>query len=683
MKKNESARTLTYLIAAGVAIGLALVLSPPGEITPKELLDLKVGSEFFDKFTNPNDATSIAVISYDEASATARRFAVSFQNGKWTIPSHHNYPADGQDRLAKTAGSVKGIKREELATSSKQEHERLGVIDPMDKDRAELKGRGQRLTLRKGEDELVDLIIGKPVKDRTGFYYVRKPGEDATFVAKLDINLSTKFSDWIETDLLKLNRDDLKEIVLDNYSIDKTQGVLIPGDVSKLERDKVADPWKLEGLDEAKEEVDVAKVNGMLGALDDLKIVGVRPKPKGFNPDLSLDPEFVKKQSDLANLARDLQASGFALSMDKKTKQFKLYSDQGDLTASTNKGVTYTLRFGDVFLGDETEIEIGGAADKDAEKKDADKKDGEEKKEGDESGDKAKAKDSLGKQSSRYLFVTASFDETFLGPRPEKPAPPELAAAEGDAPAVKPKQDAAAKAEHAQDSPPEEKSEKKSETKPDSDAKGDDAAKSPPEKASEEKAPADKSSEKSDESCTPPGAGDDEPQKGEEAKPGESDAKQEDVKKEAEKKETDKKEVPEGDTPQEDAKPEPGAAPVIKEQKKSAADLKKEYDGQVKKYEADLKAYEDKVATGKKQVDELNARFGAWYYVISADYFNKLHLARKELVKEKAKPADGKTTVDPQAPPQDEEAGDKPDDAEKDAAEKDTTEKSTKEPKED
>jgi hypothetical protein len=43
-------------------------------------------------------------------------------------------------------------------------------------------------------------------------------------------------------------------------------------------------------------------------------------------------------------------------------------------------------------------------------------------------------------------------------------------------------------------------------------------------------------------------------------------------------------------------------------------------------------------------VEELNARFGDWYYVISAENFNKLHLARKELVKEKGKPGDDKKT---------------------------------------
>ena len=626
-----------------------MLLSPPGEITPKELIESQVGKEFFKDFTNPNDATSITVVSYDEASATSRRFAVSFQNGKWTIPSHHNYPADGQDRLAKTASSVKGIKREELASTSKQVHEQLGVIDPLDKDRAELKGRGQRLMLKKGEDTLVDLIIGKQVKERPGFYYVRKPDEDATFVAKLDINLSTKFSDWIETDLLKLNRDDLTEIVLDNYSIDKTQGVLVKGDVSKLERDKSADPWKLEGLDEAKEEVDTTKVTGMMAALDDLKIVGVRPKPKGFKPDLTLDPEFAN-ENDLPKLARDLQKSGFFLSMDRRTKRLKLFSDQGDLLAATNKGVVYTLRFGDVFLGDESEIEIGGTANKDAEKKATRNKT--------ETTRQTNRREKMlsGKQSSRYLFVTASFDESYLGDRPVKPEPPAKAPYESDSPPEK------KSPEGSSEEKPEKKLEQSAEKSQD-DAKPDDKTENEAQAAG-----------KSDDNCTPPVTGDDEP------------AKEETEKKEPERKADAapdsgaKKENADGQTPKDDKKPDAATEPDAKDApekkpepkpeqpKKSAADLQKEYKEQVKKYEADLKSFEDKVAAGKKQANELNDRFSGWYYVISSDYFNKLHLSRKELVKDKTKPADGKAT-NPVIPP------------EGDGADDDPFEKDSKEPK--
>ena len=45
--------------------------------------------------------------------------------------------------------------------------------------------------------------------------------------------------------------------------------------------------------------------------------------------------------------------------------------------------------------------------------------------------------------------------------------------------------------------------------------------------------------------------------------------------------------------------------------------------------------YEQKVADGKKTVDELNERFKAWYYVISAASFDKLRLSRADLVQPK------------------------------------------------
>ena len=420
---NESARTITYVVVAFVAVGLALVLNPPREITPESLTKANVGKEFYPDFKPGRCATSIRVVAFDETKAKQRIFGVKLENGKWTIPTRHNYPADGADRLAKTATSVRRIKREELASNSVEDQEKLGVLDPLDKDLTKLKGRGQRITLNKGDTALVDLIIGKQLKDRPGFFYIRKPDEQATYVSKVSIELSTKFADWIETDLLKLDRNDLTEMeVVMNFEFQNANGrpKVAPGETNALVRDKPADPWKLEGL-EAGEEVNVTKVNEMVTALDDLKLVGVRPKPKGFKPDLTFDREFVKKQSDLDELVHDLHDRGFELVPDVENKMLKMYGDAGELIAGTNKGVVYTLKFGSVFLGDETEIEVGGAADKDEKPADTEAAD-----------DKTKAKANEGKQSSRYLFVTAGFDEKFLGPAPEKPAPPEEVASAAD-----------------------------------------------------------------------------------------------------------------------------------------------------------------------------------------------------------------------------------------------------------
>ncbi|MBS0267283.1 MAG: hypothetical protein JSS02_35490, partial [Planctomycetes bacterium] len=421
---------------------------------------------------------------------------------------------------------------------------------------------------------------------------------------------------------------------IDNYSIDKAERTITPGEISKLDRPKVADPWKLEGLDDTTGEVDVSKVNGMLGALDDLKIVGVRPKPKGFNPDLSLDREFVKRQADLDNLARDLSSAGFALTVDRKTKDYRLYSEQGDLVAATNKGARYLLRFGSVFLGDETEIEIGGASNKDEAK--AETKEGDEAA-GDQAPGKNKSKGAAPKQPSRYLFVTVSFDESLLGPKPQKPTPPEEIAAANDAagPAVK-----------APEKPAEKQPEGKAEDKaPECVQPQDDK---PAEPGAEDKKPAAEGDQKPDA-----------PQP--EAKP------EGDNKPEADKPTADKPaaENPEADKPAakkpDETKPE--AAPAAPP-KKTAEELKKEYEDALKKYQADLDAYDTKVAAGKKLVNDLNARFSGWYYVISADYFNKLHLTRKELIKEKdaGQPAGGNKPSKPEFPELDEDGKEKPDD---------------------
>ncbi|MBN1911079.1 MAG: DUF4340 domain-containing protein [Pirellulales bacterium] len=45
--------------------------------------------------------------------------------------------------------------------------------------------------------------------------------------------------------------------------------------------------------------------------------------------------------------------------------------------------------------------------------------------------------------------------------------------------------------------------------------------------------------------------------------------------------------------------------------------------------------YEDKIAQGKKRVEELNARFANWYYVISEDVYKKIHLSRADLIQKK------------------------------------------------
>jgi hypothetical protein len=146
---------------------------------------------------------------------------------RWTIPSHHGYPADGKDRLAKTAAGAIGITKDDFRTDNVADYEACGVIDPLDTANPSTTGRGKRVTI-KGENDVVlaDLIIGKSFEGREGFSLVRVPGEKRVYGARINLDVSTKFKDWIEADLMMIDKEEIDRFVLKDYSIDERSGRL-------------------------------------------------------------------------------------------------------------------------------------------------------------------------------------------------------------------------------------------------------------------------------------------------------------------------------------------------------------------------------------------------------------------------------------------------------------------------
>ena len=139
---------MTWAGAAVLLLLLAFLTAPRG-FTPDAFLDQ--GEAFFPEFTDPNVATTLEVIEFDEETAASRPFKVTFTQGKWTIPSHHDYPADGQDRLARTAAGVIDIRKDDFRSNNVADHEACGVIDPLDQTVTTLKGRGKRVTIKGGK----------------------------------------------------------------------------------------------------------------------------------------------------------------------------------------------------------------------------------------------------------------------------------------------------------------------------------------------------------------------------------------------------------------------------------------------------------------------------------------------------------------------------------------------------
>jgi hypothetical protein len=377
---SETRKTLTF---GGIALLLLVLvlLTAPKRVTPDALGDL--GETFFPEFTDPNVATTLEVIEFNEETATAVPFKVTFKEGKWTIPSHHDHPADGKDRLAKTAAGVIGITKDDYRSNSASDQELCGVVDPLDDTVSTLTGRGKRVTIRgEGDQVLADLIIGKKLEDRQNLYFIRVPGQKRIYASALDLDISTKFEDWIEKDLLNVEKDSIDQIVLRDYSINERTGQVVERDVVKL--DKKDGTWKTDRMPSRKE-VDSTKIGDLLTTIDELSIVGVRAKPQGLSSSLKRTEGGVSiTQADLLSL----QSKGYYF-----TRDGSLLSNEGEMEVRTTGGITYTLRFGEILYGTGEAISAGSDTSDDSQS---------------------------GPGENRYLFVTSSFDDSSL-PEPRKP----------------------------------------------------------------------------------------------------------------------------------------------------------------------------------------------------------------------------------------------------------------------
>ena len=331
---NELNKTLIFCAVAAV-LAAASVVVDPGTITP-EIFDDQ-GEPFFAGFSDALAPKAIEVIDYSEATATARPLKVEFKDNKWTIPSHHHYPADAEDRLAKTSAALMELRRDITVSDRIEDHSEYGVVDPIDQKVTSLAGRGKRVTLRdENGDVLADFVVGRTVPGKPGYRYMRVPGQRRTYAVKTDADVSAEFKDWIETDLLKLSTFDIRKVSINSYSINERRGIL--ENVERLTLTKKDGKWTMSGRGSPKEN----KTNDLTSALDNLRIVDIQPKP--------------------ANLTRDLKTQqGIRLSMDSvmslRQKGFlfaptgQLLSNEGEIIVETANGLQYTLRFGEIASG--------------------------------------------------------------------------------------------------------------------------------------------------------------------------------------------------------------------------------------------------------------------------------------------------------------------------------------------
>ncbi len=574
---SENAKTMTFVGVGLVAILLGIITAPSSAELDKTTL---VGKNLTDKFSSPEVAKRLRIVRFDQDTATPREFEVAEQNGLWSIPSKENYPADAAKQMAEAATSLMDRKILGVVSSNAGEHEQYGVIDPMQpKLEPGQKGVGTRVTMSdEGGKAVVDLIVGKAVRDAEKQRYVRLAGQDVVYVIEIDpAKLSTSFEDWIEKDLLKLHAYDLQQVQIKDYSAELVPVMTPEGpryrptwdphaDMTLKYADSPEAKWSAEKLRvfdakkgdyvdytlAADEELNEESLNALKTALEDLKIVDVVHKPQGLSNDLKAGQDFMKNDQRL----RQLASKGFTPAVTKEGGPLELVSSYGEAIATMKNGTKYVLRFGNL-----TNVTGGQDKEEKAPPKDAkpDAKD-------------AKADKGDKNEAHRYLFVMAEFDENSvkrpeLQKLPELPAKPEAKTAEA-APADKAKESAAKAGEKPADA--------QAAAKKDEAAKKDDAAAKKDDAAKKDAA--------------------------------------------AKKDEAAKKDAPatEKDTER-----------IMAERKMIEAENQKK-----------LADYQALVKKGQENVKDLNLRFGDWYFVVNDDVFRKIRLSKDKAVKKKEKKAD-------------------------------------------
>lgn len=138
---------------------------------------------------------------------------LAFKDGRWIVDSANGYPANAQAvrQLVLSATEADLVERK---TAKKDLHKMLGLAD----------GEGvgtARLIRFKGADGAIigEVLAGNARSDvpgtNTGGTYVRRPGEDQTWLANRPLDGTASLRDWVQTKLIDLPTDSIETVSIE------------------------------------------------------------------------------------------------------------------------------------------------------------------------------------------------------------------------------------------------------------------------------------------------------------------------------------------------------------------------------------------------------------------------------------------------------------------------------------
>lgn len=378
---REFTKTLLFV---GIAV---LTMFVAVSTRPKLNVDTNIGNDevgipLFAELVDTGSVTGLEVLSFDDEFGSLKPFKIEQERqGQWVIPSRERYPADAQDRVARAAAMFVDLKVLRVLSDQDAEHETFGVVEPkygQTKIGDEGVGTLFKVTGRSGDNAnatVAELIIGNPVKDLLGQYYVRRPGKSRVYQVEIDqaidpSNLSTEFTDWIDRRLLPFNVENIANVTLRNYttSIRNTpngeSGLnLAMSYIAELAESNpptaddappatVLPEWTLESFEELRdgnieksalgqgEILNQSRVRELKNALRDVLISNVQRKPAALAAKARAGDREITTPESSTSLAK----RGFYPV--RAEEQGQLFANQGELWINTAGGVQFRLLFG-------------------------------------------------------------------------------------------------------------------------------------------------------------------------------------------------------------------------------------------------------------------------------------------------------------------------------------------------
>lgn len=185
---------------------------------------------------------------------------------RWMVPEKYNFSADPQ-QLKETVVGLAELDLVEKRTARSDWHHHLGLAEGAEE------GNGVKVSVFGVNDQAIaELIVGNELSlgDVGGkkSVYVRRPGEDQTYVGRGNLEIDQEVAKWIEKDIIDTYRGRVRSVSITPAG----------GKAYTIQRDKPEDnDFKILRIPRGREARSAASANGIGSALSDLDFEDVKP----------------------------------------------------------------------------------------------------------------------------------------------------------------------------------------------------------------------------------------------------------------------------------------------------------------------------------------------------------------------------------------------------------------------